>query len=480
MTVEKKTGSANLLTLQHQAEHFYYNDMTEHDKSGAEENMDILRSDAKYMGSPVKMLYFPKLFTQEGYRKVREAGEQAWRILVKVIRAYLDHPDYRQLFGFPKELEKMICHRPEYSTLLPICRLDMFFDEETGDFRFCEFNADGSSAMNENRIMTEAYRKTLMYRCFSERYEQKPFELFDSWVKVFLDLVREAGHYPAHPQVAVVDFLEKSITTAELEQFAEAFRKSGSDACVAEIRSLSYDGEHLYTPDGFRIDAIYRRAVTSDILDHRDEVRPFLDAVRDRKVCLIGDFCTQVVHDKILFKVLHMDRTKAFLTEEENLYIEDHVPYTADLTPALLQQEKFLHTSWTCRSGRNCRWILKPEDSYGAHGIFYSGDYTDAQWLELIRAHAGGGYILQEYVSPYRTLNADYTDTDYTDNPWQKQAEGQKSPRIHSFANMTGMYLYGGHLAGIYSRLSPQNIISVEGDEHEMVSMVAEEKLFNQ
>ena len=37
---------------------------------------------------------------------------------------------------------------------------------------------------------------------------------------------------------------------------------------------------------------------------------------------------------------------------------------------------------------------------------------------------------------------------------------------------MTGIYLYGGRLAGIYSRLSPVNIISVEGDEHEMVSVL--------
>ena len=473
MPAESDTTEENGLTLQNLAERFYYSDVEGHDKSGEEENQEILRSDAKYMGSPVKMLYFPKAFTEQGFSRVREAGETAWKILVKVIREYLDHPDYRKLFGFPAELEEMICRRPEYSMLLPLCRLDMFLNEETGDFKFCEFNADGSSAMNENRIMTEAYRKTEMYRDFAERYEQEPFELFDSWVRVFLNLVRQAGHYPEHPQVAVVDFLEKSITFAELEAFAEAFRRQGSDACVAEIRGLTYDGEHLYTPEGFRIDAIYRRAVTGDILDHRGEIEPFLSAVRDRKVCLIGDFCTQVVHDKILFKILHLDRTKAFLSDEENRYIEEHVPYTADLTPDLLTKEKFMHTEWVCRSGKICRWILKPEDSYGAHGIYYSGDLTDEKWQELLKERAGKGYVIQEYVSPYRTLNADYTDTDYRDNPWQEQAKGQKSPRIHSFANMTGMYLYGGHLAGIYSRLSPLNIISVEGDEHEMVSVVA-------
>ena len=162
MTAESDRSEEHALTLQEQAEHFYYQDIKGHDKSGQEENEEIQQSDARYRGVPVKMLYFPKLFTEEGFLKIREAGETAWKILVKVIREYLDDPDYRKLFGFPKELEEMICRRPEYSVLLPVCRLDMFFDEKTGDFKFCEFNADGSSAMNENRIMTEAYRKTLM------------------------------------------------------------------------------------------------------------------------------------------------------------------------------------------------------------------------------------------------------------------------------------------------------------------------------
>ena len=41
---------------------------------------------------------------------------------------------------------------------------------------------------------------------------------------------------------------------------------------------------------------------------------------------------------------------------------------------------------------------------------------------------------------------------------------------------MTGVYLYGGRLAGIYSRASVTPIISVEGDEHEMTSVVLIER----
>lgn len=450
------------LTYQREAESFYYRNRAAHDRSGMEETARINASEATYHGSPIKMLYLPKVFTGEGYQFVRDAGETTWKILEKVIRAYLDDPEYRRLFHFPKELEELILSAPHYSTLLPVCRLDMFLNEETGQFKFCEFNADGSSAMNENRIMAEAYRQTEICRDFDGIAEQRYFELFDSWVDVFLRLARETGDTPEKPQVAIVDFLEKSIAGAELRRFAEAFRRAGCEAEVLEIRDLVFDGKHLYGPDGFRVDAIYRRAVTSDVLAHADEVRPFLEAVRRKKVCLIGDFCTQVVHDKILFQILFDRRTRAFLTEEENRFVVRHVPYTLEWTS---ENAKKIN-----ENGR--RWILKQQDSYGAEGVFFSGDHTGDEWRDILSSHVDRGFVLQEYVAPYRTLNADYTDTDYRGNRWQKQAEGAESPYMHSFANMTGMYLYGGRLAGIYSRLSPLNIISVKGDEHEMVSVV--------
>ena len=60
------------------------------------------------------------------------------------------------------------------------------------------------------------------------------------------------------------------------------------------------------------MDAIYRRAVTSDIMKHYEEVGDFIAAVKDNAVCLIGDFRTQIAHNKILYKILHLPQTQAF------------------------------------------------------------------------------------------------------------------------------------------------------------------------
>ena len=428
------------------------NDFAAHSASGLAQIQEMRRGTATYKGVPIKFGYLPKYFSQEGFAKLKEDLEHTWRILVRVIGRYLDDPDYRRLFGFSTELEQMILRRPAYRTLLPVCRLDIFLNEETGAFKFCEFNADGSSAMNENAELNRTYRNTLLCREMDERYRQDTFELFDSWVQTFLGIWRETGKEEL-PAVAIVDFLEKGSSAAEFTAFREAFERAGLEAYVAEIRDMRYEDGSLMTADGHRIDAVYRRAVTSDILAHRDEVQAFLQAARDRRVCLIGDFCTQVVHDKVLFRILHDPYTAAFLPEEDNAFIADHVPYTAMLTGEMAEREDV-------RENRE-KWIIKPRDSYGAHGIYPGRLCSPDEWREQLDAHADKDYILQEFVTPYRTENIYF---------------GAEQPKWQSFSNMTGVFLYGGRVAGIYSRASVTPIISVEGDEHEMTSVVLRDK----
>lgn len=466
------------MTISEEPRALFLEDPGAHTASGLAQVEEMRRGTATYKGEPIKFGYLPKYFSEEGYEKLKAEIEFGWKILVRVIGEYLDSPDYRALFGFEPELEEMILRRPAYSALLPVCRLDIFLNEETGEFKFCEFNADGSSAMNENAELDRTYRHTLLYREMDRSYEQRGFELFDSWVRTFLRLWREAeknsgrkaseGPLPgdpvqaeadagkAFPAVAIADFLEKGSSHAEFEAFREAFERAGCPAFVAEIRDMRYEKGRLLTGDGHAVDAVYRRAVTSDIMDHREEIRPFLEAVRDRRVCLIGDFCTQVVHDKALFRVLHDPRTAAFLTEEENAYIAAHVPCTAMLTAENAARRDV-------REEKD-RWILKPRDSYGAHGIFPGRLCTEEEWAAQLAARADTDYILQEFVTPYRTDNVTFSPSG--------------EPVWRSYSNMTGLYLYGGELAGIYSRASVTPVISVEGDEHEMTSIVLAEKAY--
>lgn len=426
-----------------------------HRESAAAIRNYLLSSTAKYHNRVVRTLYLPKLFTEKETGTFDQAVRTLYGIFDKVIAEYERNEAYRQLFGFPKELEELILRNPGYSCNIPIARIDIFYNEETGDFKFCEFNTDGTSAMNEDRELNTAFEYSKAYQEFQKSYTLHKYELFDTWVEEAIRLYREyAGADSALPSVAIVDFMEHA-TTNEFLIFRDRFEKKGCRACLCDIRKLRWDGKHCLAEDGTVIDLIYRRAVTSDILAHYEEVGDFLSAVKADGVCLLGDFRTQIVHNKILFKLLHKPETLRLLSYEEQIFVRAHVPVTISLDeldrPAYV---RIKNNTCSYKDG----WIIKPEDSYGSQGV-HAGVELESQdeWNRLLQEMRGRHYILQQFNSPYRLDNIDLLsdDTKWVDT-----------------GNLTGLFVYGGKFSGIYSRISFDQMISTQYNEMSLPTVV--------
>ncbi len=131
---------------------------------------------------------------------------------------------------------ELILREKRYDCNIPIARIDIFYNEDTGDFKFCEFNTDGSSAMNEDRELNIGIKRTLGYKQLSELYDLSTFELFDSWAEKSLEIYHSAKCAVKRPHVAIVDFME-SATNNEFEIFAESYRKLGLSCEICEIRN---------------------------------------------------------------------------------------------------------------------------------------------------------------------------------------------------------------------------------------------------
>lgn len=430
------------------------NDKERHAKSALEEIRYINNSTAKYHGRCVSTLYIPKIFTEEDIANFRGLVNVLYKIFDKVILHYRDDASYRRLFGFPEKLEALILRKPRYKSRIPIARIDIFYNEETKDFKFCEFNTDGSSAMNEDRELNHALKLTAGYEMLKEKYEICTFELFDSWVSTSLAIYHQTEGAKEHPHVAIVDFME-SATNNEFEIFAESYRKAGAECEICEIRNLKYKDGRLYGDTGIPIDIIYRRAVTGDIIKNYEEVLDFIAAVKAEAVCLIGDFTTQIAHNKVLYQMLHHPATQEFLTEEEKEYVKAHVPYTALMTAAYLPYEDIINNK--------DKWILKPLDSYGSKGVFAGVEYDSGEkWKEIVDSHRIEGYLIQEFCLPYQTKNIDFS-------------KGADADFI-SVSNLTGLFVYDGEFRGIYSRVSRGKIISTQYSEIALPSVVVRKR----
>lgn len=388
-----------------------------------------------------KTLQIPKVYSAEVISQFKEIVSTAYGIFCKVIKEYLSCEDYRRLFPFSPELEELILIPNLYDSLLPIARFDIFYQEDSEEFYFCEINTDGTSAMNEDRILNEAFIDNPAHQELLRRYPLQSFELFDSWVDTFFSLYRTYEKKKERPEVAIVDFLDTG-TLREFQEFARHFQKKGVHCQVCDIRELVYENGALYSKNGYPVDAIYRRAVTSDIMKHYDEVLPFIQAVKDQNVFLAGSFCTQIIHNKWLFHVLHLDRSKRFLNEKENAFVAAHIPNTVLFCDGKCDKSEI--------QKNKDRYILKPLDSYASNGVYAGVEFTEEEWLAHVEETYGKDYICQTYCPQYATENIDFV--------W---GNGTWKPYI----NMPGLYVYNGTFAGIFSRQAIGGIIASHRNE---------------
>lgn len=433
--------------LQEQVYEAYKNHILENEeanRAGALAMKDDLdHSPLFWNGTLDKTVHIPKVFDEKTIAQFRQISAMSYQIFTKVIREYQEHEDYRALFPFSGELEELICLPVPHDGLLPIMRVDVFYHEDTGEFQFCEINTDGSAAMLRDVEIRRALINNPAHQAVIRAFDLEPFELFDTWVGTFLSLYGTYAKRKEYPNVAIVDFLENA-TLRDLEEFARRFQKAGVNCEVCEIRSLEYRDGVLYSAAGNRIDAVYRRAVTADVMDHYDEVSDFLDAVRNDDVFIAGTFATQLIHTKWLFYVLHHDRTKAFLTEEERAFVEAHIPLTVELSADYIAIDE------VC--SRKDDFMLKPMDAYASKGIYAAGrEHSQEEWDAIVHELYGKGYICQQYCAQYLTENIDFA---WGDGTW------------HPYINMPGLYTYQGEFAGILMRMAcDENIIVAHENE---------------
>ncbi|WP_432401998.1 glutathionylspermidine synthase family protein [Wukongibacter sp. M2B1] len=394
----------------------------------------VKNSTAMYKGKPIPFLYMPKFYTEEDIERFRKLTSTLMTILKKVIDRYVEDSSFREKFGFTKLLEDLILTEHGYSAKVPMARIDIFYKED-GSFKFCELNADGSSAMNEDRELSRILSGTVAFKEMEKKYKIHSFELFDTWVRESVSIFKEFDSSIDKPNVAIVDFNDKG-SSNEFEVFKEAFKRNGYNAEIVDARDLKYINGNLYFNDT-KIDFVYRRLVTRDLMERADEIPDFIRAAKEGKVCIIGPIKSQIIHNKIIFKILHDNDTLDFLNKEEISFIKNHIPYTAKLDGDNLNYDELI--------AEKDKFILKPMDFYASRGVYAGRDFSSKEWKKRLEECSGRDYLIQEYYTPAQSDLVEFN-------------EGKLM--INKFNNITGIYMYNEKLYGLYSRVGENAIIS--------------------
>lgn len=420
-------------------------DMEKHFMQGAAEDLDaaledlvqltdkVAKSKAIYKGKPIPFLYMPRFLDGQDLDTFQNAVYHMMAICQKMIKLYRSVPAIRKLYGFDARLEALILKDSPYQCAVPMARFDIFY-YGPGDFKFCELNTDGTSAMNEDRELANVFSSNQLLERTTEAINLNSFELFDTWVNEVGQLYRESHGTKSHPRVAIVDLFEKA-SSIEFEVFKERFEALGFPCVIADARKLEYT-DALYF-EGQCIDIVYRRLVTKDMMEHIDMLPAFEKACHDDKTLIIGNVQSQVVHTKKFFQLLHDDRVRPYFNQEELAFIDRHVPITDAIAMVAYQMDSYV--------SEKDKWLIKPLDYYASIGVYAGRDYTEEQWAQLLKDHINKPYLIQQFCQPPQ---------------FENYALEQNQLTRGYYNHITGLFVYNGKFYGVYSRAGRTSIIS--------------------
>jgi glutathionylspermidine synthase len=413
----------------------------------AEIKRKLSASTARYQGKPINFLYQPVFFDSADLETFSTIVSMMQQIIRKTVEQYLADPSFRQYFGFSKAMEELILIDPGYSCPAPIARLDIFYD---GDFKFCELNGDGTSAMNEANTLEQLFLESQIIKQLGEKYDFSYHELFASWLTELLDIYREWGGNKAQPTIAIVDFLGLG-STEEFEVFQQVFEQAGYPTFICDPRDLKYKDKKLYFQN-HEIDLVYRRAVNQEVEKRLNEVEDFIQAYREQAVCVVGPFRSQIMHNKIFFSILHNSQINSYLNPAELSFVQKHIPQTESLdqnsiAQALANKDKF---------------VLKPQDLYGGKNVICGLDCQQPEWQKLIEQNSSSkNSLLQEFCN--------FTELEL---PVYQAGKFVFQP----FKSTLGLFSYNGKFSGLYSRVSQHNVIAGVVNSITLPSLVAIER----
>lgn len=394
----------------------------------------VANSTAIYKGKPVPFLYHPMFFTEEDIKKFEDMVDTLISISNKVTDKYLKSKDFRKKFEYSPLLEELILIDNGYDINVPIARYDLFYGCND-DYKFCEFNTDGSSAMNEDNTIGRILLETEALKEFARTYDLSLFELINSWVDDIISIYNKWSEKGDKPNIAIVDFVE-SATSSEFEVFKNAFIKKGYNAIIADPRDLKYRNGKLYYND-YRIDLVYRRIVTFELIEKANEIPDFIEAYRNKAFCCVGSIRSQIMHNKIIFKILHDEDTLEILSEKEREFVRKHIPVTGLFKGDREVFEKVLNNK--------DKYIMKPYDLNASRGVYAGKDLSFEEWKKKLEESWNKDYLYQEYFEPYKREHIVFEDDKL---------------KVESFKSIIGLFIYKEKFAGIYTRVGKLSIIS--------------------
>jgi hypothetical protein len=394
-----------------------------------------------YGDRPIGIALRPHLLDETQFRALTLAAERVTSALEKVAAAVLQNPTLMDELGLTEAERKMALVDPGFSTAGVTTRLDAFVHSD--EIKFVESNAENPSSLPDQEELNRLLFELPAMASFARRYRLRQFSPVERLLETLLTTYREWGGSGA-PNIAILDWKDLP-TSSEFVFLQEHFTAHGVPAIICSPDDLEYQNGQLQC-GAFRIDLVYKRVIIHEFLARCDDTHPLIRAYINHDVCLVNPFRCKIMHKKAVFEMLTDEARQSGFTSGEKEAIHCSVPWTRRVSDRKTtrggQEINLLEFIGTNRS----RFVLKPNDDYGGHGVHFGAQLAERDWERAIEKALLADYIVRDALDLHPEAFPIFSDTEWKLQPM--------------FVD-TNPFLFRGKVCGAMVRLSSTPIVNV-------------------
>ncbi|HEV8486071.1 MAG TPA: hypothetical protein VGV87_21180 [Blastocatellia bacterium] len=399
----------------------------------------------------------PHFVTRDNWQRITGACETIWGAIEKIGTIAPENRVMLEQIGLTDGERELVAIDPGYDDVSVTSRLDSFLADDR--YSFVELNAECPAGIAYQDVAAEIFYRLPLMRDFMRTHTVTPMYCRDKLLASLLAIYERVRGKGGRPNIGIVDY-NGLPTQREFELFKEYFEGKGYATAIADPRELELREGKLFCGD-FRIDLVYRRVLTNELLEKIDECRALVHAYRTSAAVLVNSFRTKYVHKKMLFGILTDEQHQHYFSDAERTAIRNHIPWTrklkntkttyGDVTVDLLEY---------VRLNRD-KLVLKPNDDYGGHGIHIGWETDEGGWDQAIEGALSGDYLVQERVSTGREIF-----------PFVNEKEGGVQ-MIEQLLDIDPL-LFFGKVGGGFTRLSSSSLANVTSGAGMVPTMIVD------
>lgn len=308
-------------------------------------------------------------------------------------------PELQDFLGMTDQERMLAAVDPGYADLSVTSRLDSFL--LGGKVRFVEYNAEVPAGIGYNDRMSEAFMQTSVMQEFSKFYPTSPLFTSDALLNALIDTYRRWGGKD-DPVIGIIDY-DDLPTIHEFEILRQFFTSRGYKTVVSDPRKLRVNGAGELFAGDQKINLVYRRLLTNELLERFEEAKAVFEAYKAGTICAVNTFRSKYLHKKAIFALITDPKYQDGMTEEQLFSVYTHVPWTRKVedTKTTDPEGHPIELLYYLRKNRR-DLVMKPNDEYGGKGIFVGWELDDREWDNAIQTALSSYYLVQTRVEVAR------------------------------------------------------------------------------